>query len=269
MNKIKLYELNRQADAFSHSHLSAAIDMVERIKPFGLTYFLYNRLVDDDKYMAISVENQWFRELFGYSHDREIFDTQMATLEAKEEKELKDKYSLWQFSFSNNPLMEALRQIDINHGITLYRDHDSYKESFHFATTNENHQILEFYLNNLTMLDSIADEFAGKMEKALDHETNALYVHVEKSTSSQLAKKPSLLINNRQIQLTLIQHSCFELLKRGYSDKQIAQKLGKSHRTIERHVSNILCQLGLISRKDILDMKNTGMQSPNYKCLND
>lgn len=263
MNKHEFLQLNREADAFSQGKVAAAFDMVERIKPFGLTYFLYNRLVDDDKYLAISIQNDWFRQNFGYSHDRQIFDTQMETIRSKEPE---DKYALWQFSFSKDPLMEALRLIDINHGITLYRDQGAYKESFHFASTNENHQILNFYLNNLDILDALADDFVDGMGTVLDHQTTARYVHVEKKPFIQhsvnqpcppnesMRERHLICIKGKEIFLTNRQYDCFQFLKQGYSNKQMAHKLGRSHRTIEGYVGIILEKFKFTSRQDFIDL---------------
>jgi DNA-binding CsgD family transcriptional regulator len=61
------------------------------------------------------------------------------------------------------------------------------------------------------------------------------------------------IFNNQKITLTVKQSRCFELLKRGYSNKQIANYFGNSPRTIESLVATILKKFNLTSRRELID----------------
>lgn len=242
MLPIELLEHNKKADEFSRSHLLAALDMNNRLKAFGMTSFIYNRIVDDNKYMVISSQHTPFRNQFGYTADKIFFDIQLESL--SEDK----KFSLWQCSFNDVPYMDFFRCRNINHGIGLYRNHALYKESFHFASTNDNPQILDFYLNNLDLLNSLADDFLTRMGNLLDPASEKL-IYVAGSETVLLS-----------IHLTQKERLCLRFLEKGYTNKEIAQHFGNSPRTIEEHVANIMKKYKVDSRQAFINIGKRGIQ---------
>lgn len=240
MLSTELLEHNKKADEFSRSHLLAALDMNNRLKAFNMTSFIYNRIVDD-KYMVISSHHSPFRKQFGYTADKTFFDIQLESL--NEDK----KYSLWQCSFNDVPYMDFFRRRNINHGIGLYRNHAYYKESFHFASTNDNPQILDFYLNNLNLLNSLCDDFLDRMGTILAP-VSEKFIYVMEPEADPLS-----------IYLTQKEQLCLQMLEKGYTNKEIAQHFGNSPRTIEEHVANIMRKYKVDSRQAFINIANRGI----------
>lgn len=239
MTSMNILQENQRADAFTVSHVPAALAMQDDLKSMNLTFFHYNKIVEDKKYLNIFSLHQLFRDRFGYTHDEGFFDRQMDNFKKN------NKFSLWQSSFADDPCMDYFRQLNINHGITLYRQHNTYKETFHFATTNDNPQILNFYINNLDILDSLADTFVDRMGDILTPTSDKL-VHVIRGKN----------VLQPEVYLTPKERQCLELLKKGYTNKQMAFQLGNSPRTIEEVVSSIMRKFKVTSRQDFVIAEN-------------
>ncbi len=70
-------------------------------------------------------------------------------------------------------------------------------------------------------------------------------------TSNRLTKE-----NNRKIELTPQEKNIYQLIKQGYSNKEIASELNVSVSTIKTHINNIYKKEGISSRKEITDNEN-------------
>jgi len=87
---------------------------------------------------------------------------------------------LWQVFTAYSPLIQGLRVFNLNHGISLLRKkEDDVYQVFHFATTNDNEQILDFYLKNISFLNVFADYFVDKISDIIDHQTPGKLIQLE------------------------------------------------------------------------------------------
>jgi hypothetical protein len=118
-------------------------EISEPLRPFGITHFSYNKFVGKNKAIILCPHMPKFREQFGYALDLDITQPQLDQIHQHKE------FLFWQNYGSDNPVLETLREYNVNHGLTLFRkvEEDIY-ESFHFATTNDNEQIKDYYFNN-------------------------------------------------------------------------------------------------------------------------
>lgn len=162
---VTLETKNKIADQFAYSQLSKLKEISEPLGPFGITHFSYNKFVGQNKAMLLYPEMPMFRERFGCSLDLYITQPQLDQIYQHKE------FLFWQGYDPDNPVLETLRGYNVNHGITLYRkvENDIY-ESFHFATTNDNDQIKNYYLGNLSLLNLFADYFVDRMSDIIDHQ---------------------------------------------------------------------------------------------------
>ncbi len=166
---------NKIADEFAHSHIPKLKEISKPLKPFGITYFSYSKLVDKDKFMVLCPHMAKIREKFGYSLDREhIVQPQLGQIQQHKE------IALWQIFVPENPIVKEFRDFNINHGISLFRKREgNIYESFHFATTNDNEQILDVYFNNLSILNIFSDYFVNKMSDIIDHQIPGKLIQIE------------------------------------------------------------------------------------------
>ena len=136
-------------------------------------------------------------------------------------------------------------------------------EIFHFAGDKNNEQILDFYLNNLPFLKSFTANFRDKMSDFIDHRIPGRLIQLEKpaliKTKDHKAIIPPYSLNNADqspftygVHLTNKERLCLQLLKQGYTNKQMARHFGNSPRTIEELVSNIMRKFKVHSRQDFI-----------------
>ena len=165
---------NKTADQFAYSHISKLKEISEPLRPFGITYFCYNKFVGKDKTMILCPRLPKFREQFGYSLDREVVEPQLDQIHQHKE------FLFWQHYDPGNPVLEHLREDNINHGLTLFRklEEDIY-ESFHFATTNDNEQIQNYYFSNLSLLNLFSDYFVDRMSDIIDHQAPGKLIQIK------------------------------------------------------------------------------------------
>ncbi|MBM3468315.1 MAG: hypothetical protein FJX71_02640 [Alphaproteobacteria bacterium] len=155
---------NSIADQFAHAQISKLKEISERLSRFGITHFSYNKFIGCDKAIILCPQMPKFREQFGYSLDLSITQPQLDQILQRK------NFLFWQNYGPGNPVLETLREYNVNHGLTLFRqvEKDIY-ESYHFATTNDNELIKEYYFNNLSFLNAFADYFADKVYDIIDH----------------------------------------------------------------------------------------------------
>ncbi len=233
------------------------------LKPFGITHFAYNKFISHHKMMALCPHIEWAYNDLGQAAFQEIVDLHTKNTFHPQ------NYSLWQV-IKNNWVIEALKKRNVDHGISIYKYSDTECfEVFHFASTNNNESILNFYINNLQILEELIIHFKNFMHNALyDNSTSSdNYIHLDGTFDIY---KDSLLnsvnyINDSSIQdiiplssdcvpsvrFTRKQNFCYMLLKKKLSNKEIAKIMGISPRTVEDHVNKILGKLGISSRRNI------------------
>jgi hypothetical protein len=171
---ITLETKNKTADQFAYSHISKLKELSEPLRPFGITHFSYNKFVGKNKAIILCPQMPKFREQFGCALDVDITQPQLDQIHQHKE------FLYWQNYGSDNPVLESLRECNVNHGFTLFRkvEEDVY-ESFHFATTNENEKIRGYYFNNLSILNLFADYFVNKMSDIIDHQDPGKLIQIE------------------------------------------------------------------------------------------
>lgn len=228
--------LNHQADEYLYAQIERLEEIRSYLNPFGIIQCSYNKIVGNNKYMAIYPQFPTVRKKYGYGLDFDhLIFPQLKMLETTQE------LSLWQCFTPDNQVVNELRNHGIGQGITLFiRGQDDVHETFHFAAALDNTKILDFYLNNVNILKSFSRLFLEKMGDLLDHRVPGRLIQAKQD------------FHVSKVAFTKREKMCLPYLKQGYSNKQIARFLNLSPRTIESHASNIIQKLGMSSRYDLL-----------------
>lgn len=159
-----LEAINKSADQFIDSHIPIIKEMCEPLKALNITHFSYNKFVGKDRALILCPQMTRFREQFGHSLDIDIVQPQLDQIYHQR------TFSFWQNFGVDNPVLGTLREYNINHGFTLFRKVEKdIHESFHFATTNDNEQIKNYYFKNMSLLNVFSDYFIDKMSDIIDH----------------------------------------------------------------------------------------------------
>lgn len=166
---------NRSADQFIDSQIPILKEICEPLNALSITHFSYNKFIGKDKALILCPQMAKFREQFGHSLDIHIVQPQLDQIHQHRE------FLFWQNFGADNPVLETLREYNINHGFTLFRkvEKDVY-ESFHFATTNDNEQIKYYYFKNMSLLNVFSDYFIDKMGDIIDHQIPGKLLQIEK-----------------------------------------------------------------------------------------
>lgn len=248
--------LNFEADQFNTSQRPALLEMIEQLKPYGITHFAYNKFVGKDRYIALCPHNHNFRQWFGHSFDHDMAESQLNAAHHGK------KASLW-YNCNGTITQDYLTSANTNHGITIFRKtDDSIYEGFNFASTNDRKNIVDFYINNMDLLNHFADYFVTRMGTVLDHTIPGKLVHLKKPAvilpsdplsllSDKPQRKNNISFKGISTTLTDKQYICFKLMLRGLTNKQIGDVLKISYRTVESHVKIVLEKLNLTSRLDL------------------
>lgn len=259
---------NKKVNQYCEAQIPLIREFLNELSPHGITHFCHVKSIDYKNYFVLDPHIKEFRDSFGYEKDNGII---MPQLEASNKN---IKYSLWQNIGHASAVAGFFINKNINHGIALFRKiSETHQEIFHFASTNDNPKILDFYLNNLALLDEAADRFVQKLS-----------IHSDPSILPPLAQLNikedfhfnSLEIKKRKSKRTIVyihqnnHHShekvetlsnkqllCLEFLRQGYTAKQIAQMQGISYRTVEGHIQILLRKFELMSRYDLIRLPMT------------
>lgn len=221
-----------------HLFLTASYEMKQLINPlkkYGINYFTYNknyidgsriRLTTHADHLKAFLKNQYYRtgNIDGYP---QLYLSQAAL-----------------FSTLKNQSLAAWLRNDFNvdHGIYIIRKSKNYSEFFSFATHCNNHQIINFYLNNLDFLQNFCSYFKeqGKLLIAKAEKNKLIHNYnnnsIQTCQTADLNKISLATIAEKKI-ITPRQLDVIALLLKGYRAKEIAKKLHLSHRTVEEHMA--------------------------------
>lgn len=250
---VTFYSTNIMIISDKHLFLTASSDLKELIKPlqgYGIDYFAYNknymdgsriRLTTHPHHLKAFLENKYY--LTGnidalptlYLNQVALFST-----------------------LKNQSLVEwARNEFNVFHGIYIVRKSELFTEFFCFATSIDNPQILNFYLNNIDFLQKFCDYFIemGKplILKAEDNKLVHEY-HDKEGLSSSAIADVNLLHADYTLAATLFserKRDIIHWLLKGYRAKEIAKKLNISYRTVEDHLADLKSKL---NARNILEL---------------
>lgn len=145
-----------------------------------------------------------------------------------------------------------------------------YIQSFVFATQENNHDIISYYLNNKDILDKYScyfmDKAAGIIQAAHAFMVQlpewALFIQEHRARAVEVSDFEDTIIPERlyisdelgEIHFTKREFECLRRYARGSAAKVIAYDLGISPRTVECHIDNIKRKLGCHSKSQLLHL---------------
>jgi LuxR family quorum-sensing system transcriptional regulator SolR len=164
----------------------------------------------------------------------------------------------------------------IDHPLFLIERYQHYFDLFMFGTKTNNEQIVNFYLNNLIVLEQFKFYFKDKASQLIKQaQESVLYVphsmqpsmvwnHLTTSSATEnkkyqlLKKMPTKhyyfedLLGN--VPLTEREVRCLKAFTSGYTVKESAKLMKLSPRTIEYHLENIKAKLSCQRKADLMKL---------------
>lgn len=132
---------------------------------FNIYLFSYRKIYLEGHLFQLTADENWLKNgpNQGIYLSNEIKPKLIQTLEDKR------KSFLWSGN-QKDPLYEALLEFNIWNGITFYELKEDYIEIFAYASEKENTQAVNFYLNNMDLLNHFRMFFKEKLNALLSEE---------------------------------------------------------------------------------------------------
>lgn len=172
-------------------------------------------------------------------------------------------------------LLSAHYDHDIWNTLSLYRKNGTSVEGFYFTSTKSNYKIVDEYINNIELFERFTLYFKDKFSAILSdeevkkesfltvspcvfEENNSKTFKEDKYIQEFIADTPIhklfLIINNKEIHLSMQEFKCLAWLSRGKIVKEVAQIMNLSPRTVESYLDNIKSKTKIESRSKLIDL---------------
>lgn len=254
----------------NHYSLGIANDIeaiIAPLKSYGVEYFLHARCFSDGSLYTLTNNNNLYKHHFkcGYKLGPSISNVPLS----------KSISFLALSSLDNiyNKAIDDYRQIfQLDHFLFLVEPHANHVDLFIVASKINNDSIINFYINKLDVLNKFKFYFREKAkELIIQSDKNKIFIpqdlkvdyldpkkiqnmHIE-DTERDMQIEPNkyaIIHQNRKIILTRKEVDCIDLLKQGYTIKEIGKLMCNSPRTIEDLISNVKCKLGVENKAVLL-----------------
>ncbi len=236
------------------------------LKQFGITYFSYTRLYHNGA--RIDINNHPSMSEYYYVRSG-IYQT--SALES-DPLSLNNGLLLWSAFPNDESIIIAREEFNTDNGITMVENGYDFTELWHFASTNENKPILNFFLNNIDILKLFTYHFKEKAHNLIESsERKNVTIITSDTIDSRPEASPILLdkinkddyekaldinryyLNGRHdgIYLTKKEIECLKWSAQGKASDEIGILLASSSRTVDVHLNNIKNKLGLYKQTQL------------------
>lgn len=136
----------------------------ETCKPLfklNIPFFTYSRFFNDSKLLYLSNDLAWVNYFMTNNLQNEL---DHLTHYIPEEH---TKYNLWDTSEVDKVFFALREHFDYWHGITIYEKHDGFIDCFDFGAYKNKQDMVNFYFNNLWLLEQFIQFFKNKTFKLI------------------------------------------------------------------------------------------------------
>ncbi|MFA6409659.1 MAG: helix-turn-helix transcriptional regulator [Gammaproteobacteria bacterium] len=241
------------------------------LKKFGITYFTYLKKFPNGYHVNISSNPEWLEHYYKFElYASSIFDN----LKQPDHQE----FVIWPAHSSNLPVFtHAENHFNTGNGVTIVKKTPFFHEFYFFSGKVEDTNLMNFYFNNIDLLQRFTFYWKNKAEKLLTTaEKHKIFIpnKLDNPVWEDNLSNKSLIVNSELIQdfleaiktrgytfqghdfqkinFTSRELECALCLLRGFTVREIAHKLYRSQRTIEKHVDNIKNKLNCQHKSDLI-----------------
>lgn len=217
------------------------------LKKHSINYFLYIRAFPDGNRLWLTNRGDWTRHYYEHQHyHHSPFEIPKA--------DYKRGYYLWKTLPSQETFCDARRYFDIDHGITVVHHLEDCTEFSHFGTSTDQHDIYNFYLNNMDFLNQFILYFRDRGQDLISLAHKKMIQHppiIHSDTSLITPGSREMLFDELKLtkkilsayynhaHFTYRELDCIKYLKQGFNATDTASFMGISSRTVEIHIKNI------------------------------
>jgi len=212
----------------------------ERLKPFGVTMFSYTRVYEDGSFIDVSDRPDMI-DYFYYKTDIYKHYAPDANPSAIGE----GCFILTSAEIANSPLAPVRDELNLDNSLSIIKKDVNFYEVWNYASSKNNHAIINYYINHLNFLHAFSFSFKEEMKSLIQkYENDKIW-------------RPDILqdvhcVNEHKFKLTSRQLQCARLVLQGYSYKQIAGRLSLSKRTIESYILHMKSKLSCRNKAELI-----------------
>ena len=262
-----LHTQNKNALHYFEAMTPKIQGICEGLASLGITHFWYDKFLPDGKYLSLGNDIVWKQHFYA----QDLFNLPNYLISSVKKTPLHQEWSLILDNHSDQKcaLLAEQQKFNIGHNVSLLSKMDDYAETFTFASTTENTQIINFYMRHVDVLKSFCTFFKEKVSpliKLCDVKQMASlnekivllgdpeppsWQHNISSFLEKTALYPSLF-DDTPLHYSKREEECLFHISAGKSAKEIARDIGISHRTVESYIANIKKKVGCRKQTDLV-----------------
>ncbi len=141
-------------------------------------------------------------------------------------------------------------------GITLVRNRNHYCEMSHFSSEVSQHEMINFYINNIFTLEKLTQQFCEHYALLLKESESRKFVFKRANQQDMIIKKSNqILFSNKKdimAKLSPKEKLYLKYVLRGCSIKEAACFMSRSPRTVEKHMLSLKNKLGYKTTRELI-----------------
>ncbi len=246
-----MYKLINKDNFAAIKHSSDIQVISSPLIALGISYFNHIRIYQNGARLSFGNHGDWLEHFFKNEYYNDGYFSKNAHA-------LKDNYILWCTLPYNHVMFVARNEFNISNGFTIVKRYKDYVEFYLFASTRDNSEVNNFYINNLDVLQRFIAFYTTKAHDII--KTCKPDVPILKQTSVSNIDEPELSTNEdyrktffsetdlkkyifncglNEVNLSKRQYQCVQLLLQHNTIKGIADKLKISQKTCYKYFENI------------------------------
>jgi DNA-binding CsgD family transcriptional regulator len=241
----------------SHAEVDAILQPLKQ--HFGVTSLVYQRNYLDGSEIRLTNQPQWVQHFFekGYylGSGFEKHPTQYQT-----------GFAVWSHLSHHQPILNAARLFNIDHGITLIQKKEDGCEFYFIGTTPDRPYVTNLLLNNIDTLQRFTLYFKEQAEHLLK-KSYAERIYIPRKYELVNTQELGILYQNNyrplefkikkfhlddHITLTAREMKCAKLIIQGKTARSISEELFISQRTVETHILHLKEKLKCQTKTELI-----------------
>lgn len=218
----------------------------------GFNYFQYLRCYKDGSCSLLANETGMVEYFSQVANEPVVFSSYMV-----EHEKLHSYWFLWDEELPSFPVNLAREKFNLHHGLTLVRRSKNYYDMIAVALPEYKRNIVSFYLTKHKVIEQFINLFDKNHYDLISYINRHPLILPKPYRDSNYQK---ICLPNGRIEvvgsqgafyLTSKEVACLRLVLQGITDKQIAQILHLSPRTVETYLNRIKSRSGALYRSDL------------------
>ncbi|CEG57726.1 helix-turn-helix transcriptional regulator [Legionella fallonii] len=240
-------------------------EIAKTLRAFGITYFAH-KIIDNEGPKLYLGNAPALHELY----HNEIM-RKSSPIEGNVNQFKTGYYFFEHFPQPHPDSLEQLKANDIGNIFVIIKQDENQCEFFFFGSAHHNKNINHFYINNINLLESFILAYKSQAteihaqcfnQRLLVNKVEASNAHylssqkLDKETvysflQQNVAKKLIFTVDNRKIKISKQEMNCLYHLLNFRTNKEMAQILSLSPRTIETHFTNLKDKFSVTSKEEL------------------